>query len=112
MGRRQDIASIPIDIKICLSQLLHHENTDGESIKGQHRPIIQKLRQKFFPNEKRPPPTFIEEIFNLVANTCSVPTCKMDDVIELLKRASDVEQRDAQIRTDISKPFTALSVDS
>ena len=113
MNRRQDIASIPKDIKYCFSQLLQpvREDINGEGSKDPHRPIIQGLRQKFFPNKKKSPP-FIEEIFNLVANTCSVSTCKMDDVIKLLKTASDVEQRDAQILTDISKPFTALSLDS
>ena len=42
---------------------------------------------KFFPLADRPPPAFFEAIFDLVANTCSISTCKMDDVIKLLKRA-------------------------
>ena len=51
-----------------------------------HQQFIQNLRQKFFPRAIRPPPAFFPEIFDLVANTCSVPTCKMDNVIDLLER--------------------------
>jgi len=86
VGRRQDIASIPKEIKNCIPQLPPvHEDPNGESSKDPHRPIIQGLRRKFFPNKKLSPPPFIEEIFYLVANTC-VSKCKMDDVFGLLKK--------------------------
>ena len=48
--------------------------------------IWERLRRKFFPTKNKSPPPFIDEIFHLVANTC-IPTCKMDDVFNLLKEA-------------------------
>lgn len=86
MNRRQDIASVPEDIEFCMSHLLLvHEDSNGE--RGPHQ-ISQRLRRKFFPIKKKPPPHFVQEIFDLVANTC-IPTCKMDDVFNLLEKADD-----------------------
>ena len=75
--------------------------------------IIEKLRRKFFPLERSPPPPFFEDIFKLVADTCSLPslpTCKMDHVINLLEKAS-VARRDSDRdhdRTPLSDPGAAI----
>jgi len=103
VNRRQDIASVPVDIKTC--QLpLGSENSNGEGIMDDPHQISQRLRRKFFPVKKRQPSPFIKEIFDLVANTC-IPTCKMDDVFSLLEKA-DVTLLTVQLTQ------TSLSVDS
>ena len=68
--------------------------------------IIQKLHEKFFPLEKKSPPTpFFKDIFDLVANTCGVPTCKIDRAIDLLERAvARRPQTDAHEQGNSSAP--------
>ena len=80
MNRRLRVAPVPEDINTCLSQLDPNEGSEKH-----HQQFIQKLRQKFFPLKKSPPPPFFEKIFDLVANTCCFPTCEMDIVIKLLE---------------------------
>ena len=86
MNRRLRVASVPEDINTCLSQL---DPTGKEGGEKHHQQFIQKLRQKFFPLKKSPPPPFFEKIFVLVANTC-YSTCKMDNVVKLLEDARAV----------------------
>ena len=54
---------------------------------GSAQQFTRKLHRKFFPRADKPPPAFFQEIFDLVSNTCSVSTCKMDNVINLLESA-------------------------
>ena len=92
VNRSRFIASTAEDIKACLSQLLLlHEDCNREGSENPNQ-ISRILCRKFFPN-KRPPPPFIQKIFDLVEVTCSIPTYQMDDVIGLLERASDVLTR-------------------
>ena len=100
MNRRKIIDSIPIDIKICMAKLTNLppvlEDSDREGGKDPHEQTIQTLCQKFFPrrNKKSHLP-FIHEICRLVTLTCStnqsIPSCNMDDVVDLLKRASGLK---------------------
>ena len=92
MNKRSHIGTVPEDIKACIPQLqLSTVREDpNEEGKDTHQQLIQKLRRKFFPLKKSPPPPFFQEIFDLVANTCSMSPCKMGNVIKLLERASDV----------------------
>ena len=83
VNRRLRIASVPGDINACLSQLDPNEE-DSKELRQQ---FVQKLRHKFFPLKKSPPP-FFQDIFDLVANTCCFPTCKMDYVVNLLDDAA------------------------
>ena len=106
MNRRASIGTVPEDIETCLSQLklpTVHENPNAKGTKDKHRQFIQKLRQKFFPFKRSTPPPFFQEIFDLVATTCTGPMCKMDDAISLLEKASDVVHQTA---------FASLSLDS
>ena len=49
---------------------------------------MQNLHRTFFPCRDEPPPAFFKEIFDLVANTCTiVPTYKIDNVIDSLERS-------------------------
>jgi len=88
VGTRKDIASIPEDIEFCTRSQLSPvpEDPNGEGCMEDPLQISQRLSRKFFPIKKKSPPPFIQKIFDLVANTC-IPTCKMDDVFNLLDKA-------------------------
>ena len=105
MRRRSDIASVPEDINSCMPPSRLQLRTIQEDLNGEgsedphtHQQIIQKLRRKFFPLKE--PPPFFQDIFDLVANTRSVSTCKIDLAINSLERASDVARHDPQMQTD------------
>ena len=94
VNRRLHINTVPEDISTChgmsrpqLPQLTPIYDPDEVGSEDPHQQFMQKLREKFFPHDNKPPPAFFKEIFDLVANTCSVPTCKIDNVIDLLERA-------------------------
>ena len=106
MNRRSDIGSVPEDINTCKSQLqlpTVHEDPSGEGSTSLHQQATQKLSQKFFPLENSPPPSFVQYIFDLVANTY-IWTFKMDDAIELLQKAQHVARDDSD-HDHPSSPF-------
>ena len=98
MNKRTHIGTIPEDIHTCISRLSVvrpppvGEDPNEEGSKGPRQRFIQTLRQKFFPSKK--PRPFFQDIFDLVANTCYIRTCNIDDVIKLLKGASDFMRYD------------------
>ena len=95
MNRRAHIGTVPEDIKTCIRGSIPRpelpaveEDSNEEGSKDPRQRVIQKLRRKFFPLTKKSPPPFFKEIFDLVVHTCSVRTCKMDKIIQLLETAS------------------------
>jgi len=110
VNRRSNIGAVPENISTFISKL---PSVPEDSIqKGdrdvRHQNFIKYLRRKFFPI--KPPPGYFEKIFDLVANTCSTPTCKMDKVIELLDSASNLARRADSDHDHLSKPLTSLKL--
>ena len=87
MDKRTHIGSVPDDIDTCISQLptIYEDPKDSKETRQQ---FIQKLHKKFFPLKRTPPSLFFEDIFGLVALTCYIQTCKIDDVVKLLADAA------------------------
>ena len=96
MNKGRSIASVPNDIETCIPKhsglQLVAEDSDGGGSKDPHEQAVQTLCQKFFPNNHdKPHPPFIHEICRLVTLTCGIPKCSIDDVVDLLKRASELK---------------------
>ena len=102
MDRRHDIASVPGEISTCITQD-GPPPSNGEGSKDPDQQLIINLRRKFFPVETVAPPRFFQNIFVLVAKASTVPTCKIDRVIDLLEEASDVARQDPQMQTGARK---------
>ena len=94
MDKRTHIGSVPDDIATCISQLptIYEDPKDSKETRQQ---FIQKLHKKFFPLKRTPPSPFFEGIFGLVALTCYIQTCKIDDVVNLLAEAALVHSVDS-----------------
>ena len=104
MNRRLDIASVPEDINTCMSQPNEESSTELQHL---WPGAIEKLRRKFLPLSS--PSPFFQDIFDLVMNTCSVPTCKIDHVINLLERASARHDSDDESDHDHDHDHTLSS---
>jgi len=98
-----NIARIPDDITKAIesSKKPTHRAPNREVGKDT---IAQGIQKKFFPREKSRP-RFINPIFDLVANTCSIPVCTMDKAIDLLEKATklkrDEEDESAELEDEL-----------